>query len=111
MQLRSASGTLVFADVTVSVVHACYIGGELSGPIVANCTGSVSISYAITFAGGVGVLTGSEGGDTGVAAVDILPTGGDCVSDVTPFTATVAGVDAQHRHRRRCLGGPARSFS
>jgi len=57
-----------------------------------------TINYGILFVGSVGVIVGtSSGEDAGghvVGVVQIAPTGGNCVSGVTQFTATAvtAGV-------------------
>jgi len=47
-----------------------------------------SVNYSILFVAGVGVLTGTANdGDTTVGVVDIVPTGGNCVTGVTQFNA------------------------
>lgn len=51
---------------------------------------TVNASYTISFTAGIGILRGTEtnDGDAAAGIVDIIPTGGNCVSGVTQFTAS-----------------------
>jgi hypothetical protein len=76
---------------TGTVGAEAVLGGGTDATTI-NAGASITINYGITFVAGVGVLGGTSGSAKVVAAVDIIPTGGNCVSGVTQFTAPVVGV-------------------
>lgn len=76
---------------TGSTAQAGLAEGD-SATISVNTVGSssVTINYGIVFVAGVGIIHSLSGPAAGV--VQIAPTGGNCVTGVTAFTATGAAV-------------------
>lgn len=108
VQAVGGGGSFTFASKTCEAVdtdhgpQACTITASgtytniVCGTGTANGTATVTsagetetISFSITFVGGQGKLTGTTSdGDAANGYVNITPTGGNCASGVTQFTAS-----------------------
>jgi hypothetical protein len=65
--------------------------GTASGTTVLTGPFEDTIGFQVFLVAGQGVLLGSSSLGTYAGAVDILPTGGDCVSGITQFRFSVVG--------------------